>query len=52
MNIYRKEYFSKIEPFIDKQIIKIITGMRRVGKSYFLKQIIDQLMKKKYLKIE
>ena len=47
MNIYRKENLKKIEPFIDKQIIKIITGMRRVGKSYFLKQIIEQLLKRK-----
>ena len=44
MNIRRKKYFEKIKPFINKPIIKVITGMRRVGKSYFLKQIIDQLM--------
>jgi uncharacterized protein len=45
MNIPRKEYWNKIKPFINKPIIKIITGMRRVGKSYFLKQIIDNLLK-------
>ena len=44
MNIRRKKYFEKIKPFINKPIIKVITGMRRVGKSYFLKQIINQLM--------
>ncbi len=43
MNIYREKYFEKITPFLNKPIIKIITGMRRVGKSYFLKQIIDHL---------
>ncbi len=45
MHIYRNEYWEKIEPFIDKPIIKIITGMRRVGKSYFLKQIIANIVK-------
>lgn len=45
INISRKEYWDNIKPFIDKPIIKIITGMRRVGKSYFLKQIIENLLK-------
>ena len=43
MNIARNKYLDKIKPFINKPIIKIITGMRRVGKSYFFKQIIDEL---------
>ncbi|MEA1986556.1 MAG: ATP-binding protein [Candidatus Marinimicrobia bacterium] len=43
MNINRNAYWNKIKPFVDKPIIKVITGMRRVGKSYFLKQIIDNL---------
>lgn len=41
--IRRDLYWKKIQPFIDKPIIKVITGMRRVGKSYFLKEIIERL---------
>jgi len=41
----RKNYLKKIQPFIDKPVIKIITGMRRTGKSYFLRQIINGLIK-------
>lgn len=40
----RNLYFDKIKGFIDKPVIKVITGMRRVGKSYFLKQIINELL--------
>ncbi|MDQ1354521.1 MAG: uncharacterized protein QG657_4830 [Acidobacteriota bacterium] len=39
----RNFYLDKIKPFIKKPVIKVITGMRRVGKSYFLKQIIGLL---------
>lgn len=41
--IKRKLYLQKIEPFIGKPIIKILTGMRRVGKSELLKQIRDKI---------
>jgi len=41
--IKRDLYWKKISPFIDKPVIKIITGMRRVGKSYFLKELIERL---------
>ena len=37
--INRDRYLQKIIPFIDKQIIKVIVGQRRVGKSCFLKQV-------------
>ena len=36
---------DKIRPFIGKPVIKVITGMRRVGKSYFLRQLIEDFMK-------
>ncbi len=41
--IRRDLYWRKIKPFVDKPIIKVVTGMRRVGKSYFLKEIIERL---------
>ena len=43
MYIKRQLYWDKIKPFVNSPVIKVITGMRRVGKSYFLKQIIDEL---------
>lgn len=43
----RNFYLKKISPYLDKPIIKVITGMRRVGKSFFLKQIIDELQDSK-----
>jgi len=43
--IERSLYLNKIKPFIGKPIIKILTGMRRVGKSELLKQIKDNILK-------
>ena len=40
----RKRYLDKIIPFINKPVIKVITGMRRVGKSCFLQQIKGYLL--------
>ncbi|MBU4370061.1 ATP-binding protein [Patescibacteria group bacterium] len=39
--IKRKYYLDKIKPYINKDVIKVIVGQRRVGKSYFLYQIMD-----------
>lgn len=39
--IKRPLYLKKFEPFINKDIIKVIVGQRRVGKSYMLFQIMD-----------
>ena len=39
--ITRQRYIDRIKPYIGKDIIKIITGQRRVGKSYLLFQIMD-----------
>lgn len=45
--IPRKIYLERIEPFIDKEVIKIIIGQRRVGKSYLLFQIMDIIKKRR-----
>jgi predicted AAA+ superfamily ATPase len=37
----RSHYLEKVRPFMDQNIIKVITGQRRVGKSYLLFQIIN-----------
>jgi len=41
--LIREKYLTKILPFINKQLIKVLTGQRRVGKSYILKQIIQHI---------
>ena len=41
--IIRETYLKKIRKFIDEEEIKVITGLRRSGKTYFLKQIINEL---------
>ncbi len=38
----RDIYIDKIAPFVGKPVVKVITGMRRVGKSCFLKLMIDE----------
>ena len=43
-NIFpREKYISRIRPFFDSDIIKIITGIRRCGKSCIMKAIINEL---------
>lgn len=42
----REKYLSKIRGFYDQDIIKVITGIRRSGKSILLKQIIEELKEK------
>lgn len=43
--IIREKYLSKIRPFYDQDLIKVITGIRRCGKSVILNQIMDELLK-------
>jgi predicted AAA+ superfamily ATPase len=45
--IKREIYINRISPFIDKPVIKVITGIRRCGKSTFIKLLIDYLKKRK-----
>ena len=41
--VIRERYLKLIRPFYDQELIKILTGIRRSGKSVILKQIIDEL---------
>ena len=44
--IYREHYISQVREFYDSDLIKIITGIRRSGKSVILEQIKDEIKKK------
>ena len=44
--IIREKYLSKIRPFYDQDLIKVITGIRRSGNTIILLQIIDELKEK------
>src|SRR3989339_1885023 len=44
--IVRHRYLDRITPFIDKPLIKVVTGIRRCGKSTLLKQIADSILEK------
>lgn len=42
--INRPNYIDKIKPFIGKDLIKILIGQRRVGKSFMLKQLMQEII--------
>jgi predicted AAA+ superfamily ATPase len=39
----RDDYLQKIRPFIGKDVIKVITGLRRSGKSVILEQLCNEI---------
>ena len=41
--VYRRKYLETVRPFIGKNLIKVFTGQRRVGKSYLLFQIMQEI---------
>ena len=41
--IVRNHYIDQIRPFFDSDLIKVITGIRRCGKSVILSQIAEEL---------
>ena len=44
--IIREKYLKEIRPFYDSDLVKIITGIRRCGKSVILKTIYDEISAK------
>ena len=41
--VIRERYLKLIRPFYAQELIKVLIGIRRSGKSVILKQIIDEL---------
>lgn len=39
----REQYIARISPFMNQAIVKVLTGQRRVGKSYLLFQLIKKI---------
>lgn len=41
--VKRELYLQRIRPFYDSEMVKVLTGIRRCGKSTLMKQIIEEL---------
>ena len=41
--IIREHYIAQIRPFYESDLIKIITGIRRCGKSVILRQVMKEM---------
>lgn len=41
--LIREAYLAKIKKYIDTEFIKVITGVRRSGKSFLLKMVVEEL---------
>jgi len=54
--IIRERYLKQIRPFYDSDLIKVITGIRRCGKSVIMQQVRDEMLARKanviYLEFE
>lgn len=42
----RERYISKIRPFYESDLVKVIVGIRRCGKTVILNQMMDEISKK------
>ncbi len=45
--VIREQILNRIRPFYDSELIKVLIGLRRSGKSVILLQIMDELKKKR-----
>lgn len=43
--LLRETYLDKIQPFMNKSLVKVLMGQRRVGKSFLLYQLIQLVQK-------
>ena len=41
--IKREKYLERIRPFYESDLVKVIVGMRRCGKSFLLNAIMEEL---------
>lgn len=46
VGVWRRKYVEMVAKNFDKKLIQVITGLRRVGKSTIVWQVIDDLVKK------
>ena len=44
MNLIREDYLKLIRPYYDVDLIKVITGVRRSGKSVLMETIRDEIL--------
>ena len=42
--VHREFYLEKIRPFVGTDVVKVVTGLRRSGKSVLLEQMRDELL--------
>ena len=44
--VKRERYLQRIRPFYDSEMVKVITGIRRCGKSTLMQQIIAEIQQR------
>lgn len=44
--VIRTQYLKRLRPFYESELVKVITGIRRCGKSTILRQIISEIRHK------
>lgn len=52
LNLLREKYLEEFQRFYDSNLIKVITGVRRCGKSVLLSQIKDEIKNKKEIDLD
>ena len=43
--VQRERYINKIKPFIGKDVIKVLTGIRRSGKSFMFRLLQEEILR-------